>query len=77
MDAATSDAVIHWCLDTEADVYQLARSIGTLDTLTEAAVLEALAAEGQVTFTWDEACITVFSKDAPQVWALIATLQTS
>lgn len=77
VDAATSDAVIHWCLDTEADVYQLARSIGTLDTLTEAAVLAALAAEGQVTFTWDEACITVFSKDAPQVWALIATLQTS
>ena len=74
-DAATDPNAIHWCLDTEADIYQLARCIGALEELTQDSVTEALAAEGQVSFTWDEACITVFSQDAPSVWALIATLQ--
>lgn len=73
-DAAADDA-IHWCLDTEADVYQLDRCIGSLEALTEEAVSEALEAEGQVSFTWDETCVTVFSKNAPPVWSLIAALQ--
>lgn len=72
--ALVSDA-IHWCLETEPDIYDLQDCIGELDQLTEQAVTDVLAEESHISFTWDGYCVTVYPKSAQEAWALIASLQ--
>lgn len=72
-------AAIHLCIDLEPDVYLLDRCIGTLKDLTQDSITEALTEAGRVSFLWSHplgnACVTVFSERAQDVWTLLDALQ--
>lgn len=69
------EEVIHWCLETEPDCYELARCTGALSELTEQMVTDVLAKESSISFTWDGYCVTVYPKSAKEAWELIASLR--
>ena len=66
---------IHWCVESEPDVYELARCMGALETLTQQSLTAQIAQEGQISFLQDGYAVTVYSRASQAVWALVASLQ--
>lgn len=72
--------VVHWCVDSEADAYELEGSLGELGSLTEERVLalsppDAATAQTKIQFTQGEVAVTVYTADLPLAWKLIESLR--
>ena len=68
---------MHWCFETEPNVYDFQNSAGELKDLTKKQVLNILEKESSITFTWDGYATTVFPQKADEAWMLIQSLQDS
>ena len=69
--------LMHWCFETEPNVYDFQNSAGELKDLTKKQVLNILEKESSITFTWDGYATTVFPQKADEAWMLIQSLQDS
>lgn len=67
---------MHWCFKTEPDVYDLQRSVGKLDVLTEQLVRDTLAEGSSIAFTWGEYFVVIYPDSPYEAWDLIASLQS-
>ena len=68
---------IHWCIFAEPDVYDLAGSLGELDTLSQAQITHVLDTEdNKVKFMQDGLLVILYPDDAAEAWSLIESLQT-
>jgi hypothetical protein len=61
-------------VDTEPDYYDQQESMGDISELTEQIVRDTLARESHISFMVDDCLITVYGKDANNVWAVITDL---
>ena len=72
---------VHWCVESEPDVYDLAACQGDLQDLTEAQVLSALEDSGRISFRSGELVLTVYVScphnpaGPAETWALIQSVQ--
>jgi hypothetical protein len=69
--------IIHWCILTEPEYYELPESLGELRGLTEQAVLgrfDGSRNQSSVSFTWDGLFFKIYSNSAPELWAILETL---
>ena len=67
---------MHWCFETEPDVYDLERCVGDLNELTEQTVLDVLAKESSIAFNWEDNVVIIYPDSPYEAWELIASLQS-
>ncbi|WP_310601513.1 hypothetical protein [Anaerosporobacter sp.] len=67
---------MHWCFNTEPDIYDLQRCLGELDTMTEDIVKDALSKESSIAFTWGDNVVIIYPDSPDEAWELIASLQS-
>ncbi len=76
----SSGEVVHWCVDTQPEGYELEGSLGELGGLTEERVLalsppDAATVQTKIIFTQGEVAVTVYTADLPLAWRLIQSLR--
>lgn len=65
---------IHWCIDTEPDVYAMEEVSGTLRQLTEQTVTGEIQSDGNIAFMWDNMYIKVYTREADDLWEILHEL---
>lgn len=71
---------VHWCIETNPDVYEIESCIGELEELTREQILslkpaDDITTETKVKFMQDGNVITVYASDIHQAWKLIESIR--
>lgn len=71
---------VHWCIETNPDVYEIESCIGELEELTREQILslkpaDDITTETKVKFMQDGNVITVYASDINQAWELIESIR--
>jgi hypothetical protein len=69
--------VVHWCVRTEPEYYDVIQSLGELEGLTQRDIYECFDKPGnqsRVTFTYKDALIVVYGNSAGELWEVLETL---